>query len=402
MATIVKMDHLAGSRLYSPEEYIEVCQLLEEAGLRNTYFHTGLYPGTPKNEGIWQGLRAVARAGSKLQLRVSARFFSWKLGEYRDRIDQIVDSGANGVHIAPNGDVGKLDWGGPVFRGGSGSPGMTTSEAAEKLRELSKAIDYMKKKGLYVIMNGRYVTHQDLDTFIHWRNVYIEAGADALHMGDTKGDITPEATKHFVMKVRQGLKREVPIIYHAHDGFGLGTAVALAATTVGAWPQGSVNGIGDQGLASLEELVVALEFLYGVKTGINLKKLPELSEAVERITGIPNPPFKAITGAHIPVPEYATSYVDLLQGKSFFELNLTPYELDLVGRRPEMVMYDGLLTTEAVAAKLNQLGLPTDSGTVQKAKDAIKRKLDSLGNKFPVSPNPPMDRDGRHEGSGRG
>ena len=107
--TIVKMDHLACSRLYPPEEYIQVCRLLEEAGLRNTYFHTGLYPGTPKNESIWQGLRAVARTGSKLQLRVSARFFSWKLGEYGDRVDQIVDSGANGVHIAPNGDVEKLE-----------------------------------------------------------------------------------------------------------------------------------------------------------------------------------------------------------------------------------------------------------------------------------------------------
>ena len=49
-----------------------------------------------------------------------------------------------------------------------------------------------------------------------------------------------------------------------------------------------------------------------------------------------------------------------------------------------MVMYYGLLTTEAVAAKLKQVGLPTDDATVQRAKDAIQRKLDSLGNKFPV------------------
>ena len=49
-----------------------------------------------------------------------------------------------------------------------------------------------------------------------------------------------------------------------------------------------------------------------------------------------------------------------------------------------MVMYYGLLTTEAVAAKLKQVGLPTDDATVQKAKDAIGRKLDSLENKFPV------------------
>ena len=63
------------------------------------------------------------------------------------------------------------------------------------------------------------------------------------------------------------------------------------------YPHVCVNGFGERaGNAALEEVVMALEILCGVKTGINTERLYELSQLVERAFAIPIPVHKAIVG----------------------------------------------------------------------------------------------------------
>jgi isopropylmalate/homocitrate/citramalate synthase len=58
-----------------------------------------------------------------------------------------------------------------------------------------------------------------------------------------------------------------------------------------------VNGFGERaGNAALEEVVMALEILYGIDTGIKTERLFELSQLVERAFAIPIPVHKAIVG----------------------------------------------------------------------------------------------------------
>ena len=62
----------------------------------------------------------------------------------------------------------------------------------------------------------------------------------------------------------------------------------------------TVNAIGERsGNASFEEVAASLEVLYGVKTGVNFKKLRLLSKLVEELSSIKMPPQKPIVGDKI-------------------------------------------------------------------------------------------------------
>jgi D-citramalate synthase len=85
---------------------------------------------------------------------------------------------------------------------------------------------------------------------------------------------------------------------HCHNDFGLATANSIAATAGGSnHIHATINGIGERaGNASLEEIAVALELLYNVKTGINLQRITTTSMIVSRATGMHVQPNKAIVG----------------------------------------------------------------------------------------------------------
>jgi isopropylmalate/homocitrate/citramalate synthase len=93
-------------------------------------------------------------------------------------------------------------------------------------------------------------------------------------------------------------KYKVPIAVHCHDDFGLANANTLVAIEEGAtYPHVCVNGYGERaGNAAFEEVVMALEELHGVDTGINTESLYQLCELVERHFVVPLPLHKAISG----------------------------------------------------------------------------------------------------------
>ena len=374
--TIVKMDHLEGTRLYSVEEYQEIARQLDEIGIPETVFLTDQYTGAPKETRVWEGVRGVTKLGLKIKVRTWGHFGTWAPGEYKSRIDKMADYGADSIGLSAS--LPKV----LAQAKGNGA-------AEEPVDELPDAIDYAKKKGLPVCVGFVYVGGpEDFPTAIARQNHYIDLGAESLLMSDSKGIATPDATRYFVSQIRAGLKKDIPIFYHVHDCFGTATAQSLAATSAGACPQVTVNGLADMGFASLEEVVVSLELQYGIRTGVDLRKLPELSHTIERITGIVNPPYKAITGPLQTASGLPDTYIGMVNGKSFKDLGVkTPYEPELVGARPNLLMTNLGLSTRAVEAKLKQMGLRSDSAAVQKAYEALLVQLEALGNKFPVMLN---------------
>lgn len=122
------------------------------------------------------------------------------------------------------------------------------------------------------------------------------AGAGRVILYDSIGVATPFMIKKIVSGIRQNCSLQ--IIIHCHDDFGLATANSLTGIRAGA--DGAdvvVNGLGDRGgNAAFEEVVLALEVLYGVKTGIKLEKITELSKLVEKKTGINKSKVKPIVG----------------------------------------------------------------------------------------------------------
>ena len=74
---------------------------------------------------------------------------------------------------------------------------------------------------------------------------------------------------------------------HTHNDFGMATANAIAGVMGGANHVGvTVNGLGERaGNAALEEVLMALIYVYGYKTDIDTRKFKEVSEYVSRASG---------------------------------------------------------------------------------------------------------------------
>ena len=388
-----KMDRLEGARLYSAEEYLEVCQLLVEAGISETKFLTFAYDGTPRGERIMAGLSAVSKAGLNLKCYGNDFFFGawlgkyegkWVRDQYKTTLDRLADAGATGVDLAllPSHYPSRPIWDGKLHE-------EVFPEFAEALKHFPKAVEYAKKKGLTVLAPAHLKrVHPDdfttLSGFTSMLNFYIEHGADGVNLSDANGACSPDAARWFITKVRSQLSRDVPVYYHVHDTFGMATAQCIAAISAGAYPQPSVNGVADRGFPCLDEMVAALEMLYGVKTGINLKKMPELSRVVQRITGVSMPPFKAVVGDLITMPYSPETQIAMLtQGKTWTEID-GPYHPSTVGLRPNFgISYAGLHPM-VVGAVLEKMKLPTNEEAIEKAYVALKQRLDAFGNRFPI------------------
>ena len=87
----------------------------------------------------------------------------------------------------------------------------------------------------------------DLEFFRRAYEAAVEAGAQEVVVVDTIGIATPEAAAYLVGQTVDWLGGEIPVHWHGHDDFGLGTAAAIAAVQAGAtWVQGTVNGMGER------------------------------------------------------------------------------------------------------------------------------------------------------------
>lgn len=130
-------------------------------------------------------------------------------------------------------------------------------------------------------------------------SVAKEGHLDTLAQADTFGVMSPQAVAYLVRKMRSMIRKPVEI--HAYNDFGLGVANAMAAIAAGTEvAHVMVGGIGERtGNTPLEELALALELLYGVKTGVELEKLGELSKRVGFLSGVEVPPQKLVVGDDI-------------------------------------------------------------------------------------------------------
>jgi 2-isopropylmalate synthase len=176
---------------------------------------------------------------------------------------------------------------------------MTREEVLDRLTE---CVEYGKEHGLIIDYIAEDSTRSDMEFLCQAYRTVIDAGADRICIADTVGFVRPEVMRYIVREVKTHLwsesKYKVPMAVHCHDDFGLATANTLAAIEEGiSYPQVCVNAYGERaGNAAFEEVVMALEELYGINTGIHTESLYRLSQLVERNFVIPLPLHKAISG----------------------------------------------------------------------------------------------------------
>ncbi|NHI89305.1 MAG: homoaconitate hydratase [Candidatus Thorarchaeota archaeon] len=207
----------------------------------------------------------------------------------------------------------------------------------EMLERLTKCIEFGKEHGLIIDYIAEDATRSNMEFLCQAYRTAIDAGADKICIADTVGFVRPEVMRHIIREVKEHLwsksKYKVPISVHCHDDFGLATANTLAAIEEGVtYPQVCVNAFGERaGNAAFEEVVMALEELYGIETGIETEKLYALSKLVERHFVIPLPLHKAISGDNA----FTHSSGIHSHGQLTHSMTYEPINPILVGRRRE-------------------------------------------------------------------
>jgi isopropylmalate/homocitrate/citramalate synthase len=208
----------------------------------------------------------------------------------------------------------------------------------------------------------------------------IKAGGhvDAVTLVDTFGAFSPEGAAYTVRKMIDRL--QCPIEVHCHEDFGLSVATTLAALKAGAsCAHVTVNGIGERtGNTPLEPLLVCLHALYGIDTGIDLSKLLALSKDVEKRSGMPVSPVKAIVGERIFGWETGMPVGMWKNCKDSDPLVMLPYLWTLVNQRAPYI-YTGKKSGAAnVLLVAEELGISFTEDQVKEMVNQVKDRAIQL------------------------
>ena len=254
----------------TPDEKLEIAHALDAAGIDR------IEAGFPRvSADDFRAVELIAGAG----LRAEVWGFSRAV---QADVDALVELGVRASVIESPISDAKLE-----------ALGVTRERMLERIRQ---AVSFAAEHEIHVAFFGVDSSRADLDFFDRAYEAAVDAGAAEVVVVDTLGIATPEAAALLVSRTLDRL--DVPVHWHGHDDFGLGTAAAIAAVQAGAtWVQGTINGMGERaGNADLVEVALALDALYGIPTRLDLTRARELSRLVAERAGTPLPPWKAVTG----------------------------------------------------------------------------------------------------------
>jgi methanogen homocitrate synthase len=164
---------------------------------------------------------------------------------------------------------------------------------AKAAEEISKLVRFGKENGLKICFFLMESSRASLDLL---KEIIIpvaqEGKPDSIALVDTRGSAYPEAFAWLVKKVKSWVN--VPIEVHCHNNWGFATASSLAGVTAGAEVvHACINGMG--GNAALDECVMGLEGILGVKTGIKMERFQSLADMVKEMSNCDF--YKPFTGS---------------------------------------------------------------------------------------------------------
>jgi 2-isopropylmalate synthase len=251
----------------------------------------------------------------------------------------------------------------------------------EMLERLSECIEYGKDHGLIVDYIAEDSTRSDMEFLTTAYRTAIDAGADKICIADTVGFVRPEVMRYILRELKSRLwkssKYKVPMAVHCHNDFGLAVANTLTAIEEGVtYPHVCVNGYGERaGNAAFEEVVMSLEVLYGVDTGIDTEKLYQLSTLVERSFVIPLPLHKAISGGNA----FRHSSGIHSHGQLTHSMTYEPISPLAVGRRREFHL-GKFVGRHFIEYLLKMGGVKATPEQVREITDRVKKSHEELKN----------------------
>jgi (R)-citramalate synthase len=325
----------------NPDQKLEIATRLADIGV--DVIEVG---SAAASEGERNAIRLISEAG------LPAEICTYVRAVHQD-IDFAADYGADSVHLViPVSDL----------------------HIAKKMRKTRDqvasmaydAIEYAKSRGLIVELSGEDASRAD-QAFL--RQIFTEGitrKADRLCFCDTVGVLTPEKAAEYIPP----LAAIAPLSIHCHDDLGFALTNTMAALKCGAsCAHVTVNGLGERaGNTPLEEVVMALEILYGYQTGIRKEEIYSLSTLVSRLTGVPLPINKAIVGEMAFTHESGIHAHGVIREPSTYE-SISP---EMIGRKRRIVLgkHSGSASVEAA---LHEMSYKADEPQVKEIVKRIKQ-----------------------------
>jgi isopropylmalate/citramalate/homocitrate synthase-like protein len=320
----------------TPEEKLEIAKQLDKLCVDT------IEAGFPiASRGEAEAVKLIAKAGLNAEICGLARV-------ERADIDAALDAGVSCIHLfIATSDIH-----------------LTYKLKMSRQQALEKAIwgvEYAKKHGVTVEFSAEDATRTDPQFLKEFYKEVVKAGADRVDIPDTVGVSTPARLAQLVREVKSVV--DVPIAVHCHNDFGLAVANSLAAVEAGASEvHVTVNGLGERaGNAALEEVVMALHNLYGIKTRVNTRAIYETSRLVSKLTGVVVQPNKAIVGDNAFAHESGIHTHGVLALPFTYE----PLDPEVVGRR-RWLQAGKHAGSHGIRAQLQEMGFsPTEEQLAQ-------------------------------------
>ena len=202
------------------------------------------------------------------------------------------------------------------------------------IEQIKKAIDYAKTHNLFVIASAEDASRADFEFLLEYIKTVKDQGADRFKFCDTVGILEPFKFYDIIKNILENVKIDIEV--HTHNDFGLATANALAGLYAGASvADTTVIGIGERaGNAALEEIVMALKFLYNADPKINIKKLTEICNFVSKASKRKISQGKPIIGKGCFLHESGIHQNGIIKN----HINYEPFDPCLIGQKSSITI----------------------------------------------------------------
>jgi len=328
---------------FTIDQKVEIAKLLEEMGIKE--IEVGYAAGIKEHS---ETFKALKKEGIKMKLSSHARMY---VEDVKKEVDDILASEADYINFLL-------------------VPSPTLKTKKEVFERIAEGIEYAKSQGAYVAFGSGRVIPRFWEKFLQ---IAVDAGVDRVVVYDGNGCALPLAFKETVVFTKNIVK-DIPIEVHTHNDLGLAVATTLAGVEGGAEVVDVVfNGLGDRaGNAATEEVIMALEILYGFNLNLKLGKIMEVSQLIEKYSKTPLQSHKAIVGKNCFIHESDLHVEQILLGNWVTWELFQPY---VVGQTRKLIFGATTLQDRAIKAKLEKMDLNPTNTHIDIIRAKIKERL---------------------------